>query len=74
MKAPRTLADLFNDPRVESIWQEGPDEMGDGRIWWWLELSDGYILADEGTHCIHEPTIKDLCGALSGAVKEEVNA
>lgn len=65
----RTKADLLNDPRVESMWQEPFDGRGRDETWWWLQLANGYVTTNE-CHCLHEPTIKDLCEMMLDVVTE----
>jgi len=56
------------------MWKEDVDEMGDGKHWWWLQLAEGYVHDIKVIHCLHEPTIKDLCNAMLGVVKESGGA
>ncbi len=55
---------IKNDPRVESIWNEGrwtlKNEEDDGG--WWVSLKDGFTWY--GTLTIHERTLTNVLKAL----------
>ena len=57
IKKVRTLKDIRNDFRVESIENEGDDG-------YWCYLIDGYLFDGE-VGIIHEYTVKDVCNSLN---------
>ena len=78
MKRPRTLKDIENDPRVADIWTE---QDGFGRTVaecyrpsYWVSLRPGWVVRSEGTHSIHEKTIREVCGVLHYSVTKEVES
>jgi len=68
MNTLKTLRDIKNDPRVDSIHQE------DDGCWktpgYWCYLKIGFQAYGNQQHSIHEPTIKDVCGVLNNDVTE----
>lgn len=59
-KRVKTLVDLQNDPRVDSVWNEDNS--------WWCLLVDGYEWAPNSQQ-IHETTIKSVCSVMNHEVK-----
>jgi hypothetical protein len=59
-KKVRTLADIQNDPRVDSVWNEDNS--------WWCQLVDGYEWAPN-SQLIHETSIKEVCSVMNHEVK-----
>lgn len=59
-KKVKTLVDLQNDPRVDSVWNEDNS--------WWCLLVDGYEWAPN-SQLIHETTIKSVCSVMNHEVK-----
>ena len=60
--APRTLAQLRQDPRIASVRHEGADG-------WWADLSAGYETY-EGCTAIRGDTVKALISRLLSDVQE----
>lgn len=58
-KKVRTLADIKNDPRVDSIHKEYDPES------WWCYLRAGWQWDNNEQHTIHEVTIKGICEELN---------
>lgn len=61
MKKVRTLTDIKNDFRVDSIHSEGEEG-------WWCYLKAGYQWDNNEQHTIHENTIKEICNELTNNV------
>ena len=59
---PKGLRKLLDDPRVESISNEGEDG-------YWIYLAAGYICGDLDTTVVHEWTVRDLLLSF-GSVRE----
>jgi len=54
---------IKNDPRIESVWDEGDDG-------WWAHLNTNWISDDTETGTLHEETLESLYSALiHGAVR-----
>jgi hypothetical protein len=67
MKRPRTLTDLKNDPRVDSVHQEDCHYEGKS---WWCYLKAGWQDSSNPTcHTIHEKTLKEVCDSVHFSVK-----
>ncbi len=62
-KRPRSLSDLKKHPIVEDVSDErgGPDDPADGI---WIYLKDGWCWDEEGLHCVHEWSMKDVLAAF----------
>jgi hypothetical protein len=61
----RTLADIKNDPRVDSIHHE--DEGFESDSSWWCYLKSGWQAYGNQQHTIHEETIKQIIDVLEDA-------
>ena len=63
----KLLEKLLNDPRVESVWNEGPDwDNGEG---WFLALNPGYNWF--GAITLHERTLTSLWRVLNSVVEKD---
>ena len=60
----KSLKDIQEDPRVESIYKERDDE----GVSWWIELKDGYEWA-YNSQIIHEYTVNGLLGVMNNDVQ-----
>ena len=58
----RTLKDIQNDPRVDSIHREEDDGFS-----WWCYLKPGFQAYGNKQHAIHERTIKRVIQELEDA-------
>lgn len=60
MKKSKSLKDIRNDPRVDSIHKESFD-MFSSEFSWWCLLKPGFQAYNNQQHIIHEDTIKKIC-------------
>lgn len=68
MRTRTHIAMLLADPRVAKVWSENNGCFeGDGPDWW-VELKPGFVLANDWTHTIHEPTLRDCQRELKRVV------
>ena len=68
MKKPKTLKDLENDPRVESIHSEYDGCWDEKRAWWCYLKAGWQNSVHKKCHIIHEPTLKDVCELVHDAI------
>lgn len=66
----RTLKDIENDPRVDSIHKENDGFNPNGGLSYWCYLKKGYIVPDMECGTIHECTVKEVIEMLDTAVPE----
>jgi len=66
-KKVRTIADIQNDPRVESFESEGHRD-------YWVYLKQGYVCTMMGCGTIHEPTISMIADLLNNDVERVCDA
>lgn len=64
----RTKADIEDDPRVEELWSEDNGWGAGSSCDWWCSLKPGWSWCPE-THCIHEGTVREVCGVLNREVE-----
>jgi len=63
----KTIKDIEEDPRVDSIYKQRDDE----GVSWWIELKDGYEWAPN-SQIIHEYTVNELLSIMNNDVQAVV--